>query len=193
MSFNEAHERGELSISQRKGIITLVPKEDGSLLDLSNWRPITLLNIDLKVASKAVAKRIEPTLPNLIHSDQTGFVKGRHIRENIRPISDVMEYTSIQNLPGILTSLDFRKAFDSIEWPFMMKTLDYFNFGNDIKHWIKIFYTNTENAVQNNGFITIKRSSTRLPSLPLFVYSFCGGTLKKDTSGLQSERYQNLR
>ena len=65
-----------------------------------------------------------------------------------------MEYTSIQNLPGILTSLDFRKAFDSIEWPFMMKTLDYFNFGNDIKHWIKIFYTNTENAVQNNGFIT---------------------------------------
>ena len=35
-----------------------------------------------------------------------------------------------------------------------MKTLDLFNFGNDIKHWIKIFYTNTENAVQNNGFIT---------------------------------------
>ena len=154
MSFNEAHERGELSISQRKGIITLVPKEDGSLLDLSNWRPITLLNINLKVASKAVAKRIEPTLPNLIHSDQTGFVKGRHIRENVRLISDVMEYTSIQNLPGILTSLDFRKAFDSIEWPFMMKTLDYFNFGNDIKHWIKIFYTSTENAVQNNGFMT---------------------------------------
>ena len=61
---------------------------------------------------------------------------------------------SIQNLPGILTSQDFRKAFDSIEWPFMMKTLDYFNFGNDIKHWIKIFYANTENAVQNNGFIT---------------------------------------
>ena len=103
---------------------------------------------------------------------------------------------SIQNLPGILTSQDFRKAFDSIEWPFMMKTLDYFNFGNDIKHWIKIFYT--ENAVQNNGFYnqlvsTIKRSSTRLPSLPLFVYSFCGGTLKKDTSGFQRERYQNLR
>ena len=93
----------------------MVPKEDGSLLDLSNWRPITQLNIDLKVASKAVAKRIEPTLPNLIHSDQTGFVKGRHIRENIRLISDVMEYTSIQNLPGILTLLDFRKAFESTD------------------------------------------------------------------------------
>ena len=75
-SCNEAHEKGELSISQRRGITTLIPK-DGSLLDLSNWRPITLLNVDLKIASKAIAKRIEPTIPNLIHSDQTGFVKGR--------------------------------------------------------------------------------------------------------------------
>ena len=67
--FNEAHEKGELSISQRRGIITSTPKEDGSLLDLSNWRPITLLNVDLKIASKVIAKRIEATLPNLIHPD----------------------------------------------------------------------------------------------------------------------------
>ena len=36
-SFNKAYEANELSISQRRGIITLIPKEDGSLLDLSNW------------------------------------------------------------------------------------------------------------------------------------------------------------
>ena len=78
-SFNEAHEKGELSISQRRGIITLILKEDGSLLDLSNWRLITLLNVGLKIASKAIAKRIEPTLLNLIHSDQTGFVKRKYI------------------------------------------------------------------------------------------------------------------
>ena len=62
---------GELSISQRRGIITLTPKEDGSLLDLSNWRPITLLNVDFKIAAKAIAK--------LTHPDQTGLVKGRYI------------------------------------------------------------------------------------------------------------------
>ena len=66
-----------------------------------------------------------------------------------------MEYTSLQNLPGILTSLDFLKAFDPIEWPFIMKTLDFlFNFGSSIKRWIKIFYTNAESAVPNNGYIT---------------------------------------
>ena len=119
-SFNEAHEVNELTISQRRGVITLIPKDDGSLLELSNWRPITLLNVDFKIATKAIAKRLESILPNLIHPDQTGFVKGRYIGENIRLISDIMEYTKLQKIPGILVSLDFRKAFDSIEWPFIM-------------------------------------------------------------------------
>ena len=77
-SFNEAQVKGELSISQRRGVITLTPKEDGSLLDLSNWRPIALLNVDFKIAAKAIAKRLEQVLPDLIHPDQTGFVKGRY-------------------------------------------------------------------------------------------------------------------
>ena len=75
-SFNAAYEVNELSISQRRGIVTLIPKEDGSLLELQNWRPITLLNVDCKIPTKAIAKRIEPYLPTLIHSDQTGFIKG---------------------------------------------------------------------------------------------------------------------
>ena len=65
-----------------------------------------------------------------------------------------MEITKSQNLPGILTSLDFHKAFDSLEWPFIMKTLDYFNFESDIKRWVNIFYLNIESMVINNGFIT---------------------------------------
>lgn len=80
----------ELTVSQRKGVITLIPKEDSFLLELENWRPITLLNVDFKIAAKAIAKRIEPVLRKLIHPDQTGFVKGRYIRENIRLISDVI-------------------------------------------------------------------------------------------------------
>ena len=63
----------------------------------------TLLNVDFKIASKAIVKRIELTLPNLIHSDQTGFVKGRYIGENIRLISDIMEF--IVFLEGTVTNL----------------------------------------------------------------------------------------
>jgi len=85
-SLNQAFGVGELFISQQRGVITLIPKEDSDLLDLQNWRPITLLNIDYKIASKTLAKRIQNVLPKLVHSDQTGFMKGRYIGENIRLI-----------------------------------------------------------------------------------------------------------
>ena len=87
-SFNAAYEVNELPTSQRRGIDTLIPKEDGSLLELQNWRPITLLNVDCKIATQAIAQRIEPCLPTLIHGDQTGFIKGRYIGENIHLIED---------------------------------------------------------------------------------------------------------
>ena len=73
--YNMAFREGEMSISQRRGVVALVPKSD--LEDLSNWRPITLLNMDYKIASKVIAKRIEKVLTPLIHSDQTGFIEGR--------------------------------------------------------------------------------------------------------------------
>ena len=153
-SFNAAYDANELTISQRRGVITLIPKEDGSLLELSNWRPVTLLNVDCKIATKAIARRIEPLLPNLVHTDQTGFIKGRYIGESIRLIIDIMEHTKSGSIPGILVSLDFRKAFDSLEWSFMMKALDIFNFGTSIKRWISTFYKKIESAAINNGFMT---------------------------------------
>ncbi|KAL9958928.1 hypothetical protein ACROYT_G036005 [Oculina patagonica] len=76
-SINAAYDDGEMSISQRRGVITLIPKENTELKKLSNWRPITLLNVDYKIASKAIATRIEKFLPQLINTDQTGFMKGR--------------------------------------------------------------------------------------------------------------------
>ena len=165
-SFNGAHEANELSISQRRGIIAFIPKEDCSLLDLSNWQRITLLNVDCKIATKAIAKRIEALLPKLINSDQTSFIKGL--------IIDIMEYTKTHNIPGILVSLDFRKAFDSLEWPFIMRTLDVFNFGTSIQKWVSTFYANIESAAFNKGFLTNRFRLSRgvHQGCPLSLYLF---------------------
>ena len=95
-SYNEAFQNRKLSISQRRGIISLIPKEDNDLSELTSWRPITLLNVDYKILAKTIAKRIESSLPKLIHSDQTGFIKDRFIGQNIRLLSDLMEYTDAQ-------------------------------------------------------------------------------------------------
>ena len=92
--------------------------------------------MDYKIASKAIASRIESVLPLIINQDQTGFLKERFIGQNIRLIVDIFEQTKLKEIPGILLLLDFKKAFDSIESSFIQKTLDLFDFGNDIKQWI---------------------------------------------------------
>ena len=65
-----------------------------------------------------------------------------------------MDITLKHEIPGILISLDFQRAFDSLEWPFMQRVLEIFNFGASINNWIKVFYTDIESAVMNNGFST---------------------------------------
>ena len=77
--FNASYRAGEMSLSQRRGVITLIPKEDSDLSALAIWRPITLLNLDYKIASKPTARRLEKVLALLINPDQTGFIKGRYI------------------------------------------------------------------------------------------------------------------
>jgi len=153
--FNTAYQSGKLSISQRQGVITLVPKKKQKKEYLENWRPITLLNVDYKIATKAIAKRMENVLQNIINPNQTGYVKGRYIGENIRLISDIMEYTTKNEQAGIAMFLDFRKAFDTIEWSFIEKALVLFDFGPDLIRWVKTFYTDISSCTINNGFASI--------------------------------------
>ena len=170
-SFNFAFDTGTLSISQRRGIITLIPKPNKDATSLEYLRPISLLNVDYKILTKTIAKRLEKVLPKIINPDQTGYVKGRYIGENVCLISDIMSYTSEKNMPGVALFIDFRKAFDTIEWDFLSDTLSKFNFGPDVKNWVKIFYNNVTSCVLNNGhaseFFTLERCKTRLPSVQI--------------------------
>ena len=148
-SLTGAYEFGRLSLSQRRGIITLLPKDDAELLFLQNWRPIILLNVYYKIASKAIARRIEPILSKLVHPDQTGFIKGRYIGENVRLISDIMEHTQVNSTPGILISVDFKKSFNFLEWPCIQSALKKFNFGGSLRKWVEIFYMDIESQALN--------------------------------------------
>ena len=118
-----------MSPSQSQVVITLTEKKDQDRCDLRNWRPISLLNVDAKIASKVIAERMKGLLPDLIHNNQSGYIPGRSIGENIRSILDIMDYTKAKNLPGILLFIDFEKAFDSLEWDFVNKCLQLFNVG----------------------------------------------------------------
>ena len=74
-ALNEGFDRGYLSSSQRQGVITLIAKEGKDNRHIKNYRPITLLNVDYKILSKVLAKRIKEVLGEIIHFDQVGYIK----------------------------------------------------------------------------------------------------------------------
>ena len=127
-SLNYGFQEGKLSVTQREGIITCIPKEGKPKQFLKNWRPITLLNTVYKIASGVISTRIKSVLNKLISKDQTGFLKGRYIGENTRLIYDIMDFTEENDIPGLLLFIDFEKAFDSVSWNFLYKVLNFFNF-----------------------------------------------------------------
>ena len=65
----------------------------------------------------------------IVSETQTGFMKGRYIGECSRLICDLIDKCDEAEIPGLLILLDFEKAFDSIEWPFICKSLQCFGFG----------------------------------------------------------------
>ena len=97
-SFNAAYSDQCMSVSQNQGVIKVIPKPNKDKLILSNWRPITLINVDAKILSKCLAKKIYKVIGNLINSQQTAFVNGRYIGEGIRLISDLMFYAKKRRL-----------------------------------------------------------------------------------------------
>ena len=68
-TINYSYTEGKFSISQRRGIIKLIPKKDAEPYFVKNWQPITPLNSDYKIAAKAIANRLQNVLPKLINSE----------------------------------------------------------------------------------------------------------------------------
>ena len=102
---NSAFRCGSLSRSQRRGIITLAFKK-GDRLDPKNWRPITLLNADYKIASRSIAARLLKVIHLIVSKDQTCGVPGRFIGENVAFLRDVVDFCTSSGVPAALLSLD---------------------------------------------------------------------------------------
>ena len=91
-------------------------------------------------------------IPKIINFDQSGFLKGRYIGQNITTIMDLMHFTTEENISALIIAVDFEKAFDTLWWTFMYQCLEKFKFPPLIKQWIRILYTDIKSCVTNNGW-----------------------------------------
>ena len=157
----ETFRKQKLSNYQRLGIITCLPKPGKQREFMKNWRPISLLNTDYKILSSVLANRIKNPLQYLISSCQKGFMKSRNMNECTRLVYDMIHEIDKSKMNGILLLIDYEKAFDSLAWEFIEKTLRYFEFGETFIQWIKILYTDIESCILNNGFCSERFSIER--------------------------------
>ena len=118
---------------------------------IQSWRPISLLNVDIKLISKALAERLKNVLPEIISPNQNAYVKNRCISEGGRLISDPLEMSEVLNKEDFLVTIDIEKVFDSVNHHFLIAMLEKIGFGTEIIEWIKVLLNNQEFCVINIG------------------------------------------
>ena len=150
----EIKQNSRFPVHMNTALISLLPKPNKDHTLPSNYRPISLINVDMKIISKSLAHRIEKVTPYIIHPDQTGFIKGRHASNNTPRLFNLIHYSSLQQQDTIITTLDAEKAFDRVNWKFLFNTLQRFSFGKSFINWIKILYTSPSATVITNGLIS---------------------------------------
>ena len=142
-----------LTLSQHPGIISLSFKK-GDQLDMRNWHPISLLNVDSKLAARAIAARLLIAIHLMVAEDQTCGVLGRYIGENVAFLRDVVSYATMFDSPVAILSLDQGKAFDRVDWSFMYATPRKMGFGTSFLQWVNLFYTGVQSSVNRNGYMS---------------------------------------
>ena len=150
---NSCFNSGCLSLSQRRGVIFLSFKK-GDRLDPKNWRPISLLNVDYKLAARVIAGRLLKVIHLVVDKDQTCGVPGRFIGENVALLRDVVHRATSFNVPVAILLLNQEKAFDRVDWDFTRSTLSSMGFGPSFISWVNLSYNRVQSAVNVNGYLS---------------------------------------
>ena len=160
-TYKETLTNGMLNSSARIGIVSLIPKKNKSPLELRNWRPLTLLNVDYKILAKVAATRLQKVLPTIISDTQTGFMQGRNITDSIRKTMDVVSYINNTGKQALLINIDYEKCFDKIAHQAVYGALEYFGIGPNFVDLIRVFFHDFKIVVGNAGHYSTPSKKTR--------------------------------
>ena len=170
--------------------ITLIPKskDPGSLND---YRPITLVGIVNKVVSKVLANRLKRVLAPLISVNQSAFLADRSIMDGPLIVNELVEWWKKSKSKAFLFKVDFNKAYDNVNWAFLMSIMTQMGFPARWCNWIYSSLASAKASVLVNGSTTeefqcfkgMRQGDPLSPFLFLIVMEALSNILKKASSG----------
>uniref|UniRef100_A0A8C5MZK2 Reverse transcriptase domain-containing protein n=1 Tax=Leptobrachium leishanense TaxID=445787 RepID=A0A8C5MZK2_9ANUR len=134
--------------------ITVLPKPGKDPAVCESYRPISLLNSDVKLLARVLADRLKLCLPHLIHPDQVGFIPGREARDGTQRVLNAVVAARNSGQRLLLLSTDAEKAFDRVSWPFLFQTLRSLGIGPGFLAWTQALYTSPTARVKVNGALS---------------------------------------
>lgn len=152
--FNNAASSSQFPNEYLNTLKITIPKPGKEPNIPQNFRPISLLNFDLKMYAKTIAVRLLDVMPTLIHRDQTGFAKGRQAPDATRRMINLIHYAESSGTPSLLLSLDAEKSFDRVHWSYLNTALQKFGFRDHILRDFMALYSTPSAQGFTEGMIS---------------------------------------
>lgn len=130
-------------------VLLLKPGKDPT--ECSSYRPIALLNMDLKILTKILASRVAKVISTVVDIDQMGFMPGMSTDTNLRRLFTHLQLDVSESPAKVIVSIDIEKAFDSVDWQYMLKVLEAMSFGPGFRRWIAMLYSGLRIFLQLGG------------------------------------------
>jgi hypothetical protein len=131
-------------------MISLIPKLKEAN-NIKQFKPICLLNVDYKWFTKVLTMRLTPYAGKIISETQTAFIPGRYILEGVVVLHEILHEIRVKKLKGIILKLDFEKAYDKVNWKFMLEVLRKKNFPGKWIEWTKQIVEGGKVGINING------------------------------------------
>jgi hypothetical protein len=173
--FSAAGAEGHVHAGGLDGVVVSLYKA-GERADISNYRPITLLNTDYRVLAKVLASRLQRVVGTVISPEQTAFLEGRRIGENIYFLRALAEALPSQS-EAVVACLDFRKAYDTVDRAFLLRLMGAMGVPDEFLALVEMLLAGTRARACVNGYVSrpalyeagVRQGCPLAPLLYLFV------------------------